>query len=171
MITQVNEALQANILSRLIHSPQLEIKHVALTAAQASEALNGWVYKQEGMATLDDCKNTLNSVAEHFGYPEALTLLERFGVSDLKDLWVGIYESLVSFGDATVEYGVPPSGSWQNDNTPTYPPRWLIWHDTSDALFEIFNYAEYIGCMSEGNCNDVTGVDKFELLFKSENEL
>lgn len=171
MITLINEALRANILSRLIHTPQLKVKHVALTATEAVEALNGWVYKQPGMATIDDCKNTLNSVAEHFGYDETSILLQRFGVNKLTELWIGMYESLVSFGDATVEYGVPPSSSWQNDNTPTYPPRWLVWHDTSEALFEVFNYAEYIGCMSEGNCSDVTGVEKFELEFKSENEL
>ncbi len=171
MIALLSEALRANISSRLIHSPQQTTKPLQLTGAQAYEALDGWVYKEKGMVTLDDCRIMLNRVTEHFSIDESVILLQRFGVQKLNDLWLGAYQSLVAFGSATLEYNLPPSASWTNDNTPTYSPRWLIYHDTSEALFEVSVYSDYVAAMDEGNCSDVTGIDKFELQFKEANKL
>lgn len=89
-----------------------ESPRVVMTAAQAAEAQFGWVYKQPGMPTRNDCVAVCDRVQERFGQGEVVSLLQRFGVARLRDLWIGSYTEFVDFGNATVKRGHPPSASW-----------------------------------------------------------
>lgn len=111
--------LLANLQARRDYTRRLSPQLEGMTAAQASEALFGWVYKQPGMATLQDCKDAAYRVGVRFGMEEAICLYQRFGVSTIKDLWIGQYEGFVAFANATLEHGVPPSASWTG-LVPTY---------------------------------------------------
>jgi hypothetical protein len=173
MLKPVKEALQANIAARRRLTPEPANKIKQLTAAEAAEALNGWVYKQPGMPTKADCIKVLDQMMLKFGYAECKVLLQRYAVECINDLWIGLYQNLVDFGNATLEYNYPPSGSWTTDNIPTHLSRWLVSHAESDSLFEVFDYAELLQCL-ENQADDVTGIDKFETMFKlklSEGEL
>lgn len=87
----------------------------ALTAHEAAERLNGWVYKDDpnhpdGKAV----KDAVARVSHKFGEKEALVLLQRFGVERIQDVWIGSHARIVSFADACIGYGVPPSASWDS---------------------------------------------------------
>lgn len=163
----LKEALRANILTRGRLSPA----GLQLTANEARNASFGWVFKQPGMPTIADCHEALSKIANEFGPHESLVALQRFGVLKLKEVYIGLYQSLVDFCNACLRYGQPPSSSWQQDNTPTVPSRWLIFHDASDCIFEVFDYEKFKSCMEEGNCSDVTGKTDFELRLKQGQDL
>lgn len=112
--------VQANIDARDILTRMYSGKPVALTAAQAEEAIFGRHYKGEGQPTIEDVLEAVESVRDAFGEREALVLLQRFGVERLKDLWIGSYAGLISFAEATIRHKEPPSGSWGNNNVPNH---------------------------------------------------
>lgn len=91
--------------------------------SDGEEALFGWVYKQPGMPTLQDCRQAAASVAVRFGVAESRYLLQRFAVLSLNDLFMGLYQEFVNFAEATLKWGCPPSASWDG-LTPTYPEQW-----------------------------------------------
>lgn len=86
--------------------------------SDGEDALFGWVYKQPGMPTLQDCRQAADAVAMRFGQFEARCLLQRFGVLTLNDLFMGLYQDFFDFAKAATTWGVPPSASWDG-LTPT----------------------------------------------------
>jgi hypothetical protein len=121
MFSKINDALEANISTRSRLTPGSVQKIVAMTAAEAEKALWGHIYKQPGMPTLETCQDSLAKIGKTFGPNEVLVMLQRYGVDKLSDLWIGQYQSMVDFCNACLEYDYPPSGSWTNENKPTYP--------------------------------------------------
>lgn len=95
---------------------------IAMTAHEAAEELFGWVYKQPGMPTLDDCIDACERVILHFGDMAGIHLLQREGVEKLKDMWIGSYVGFVAFCNACIEYNVPPGASWDRVGDTEWKP-------------------------------------------------
>lgn len=82
-----------------------------MTGNEATEALFGWVYKQPGMATIEDCRKALMLIDGKWGQDESLAALQRFGAQRLIDLWMGSFEGFCAFCATCLEGDRKPSES------------------------------------------------------------
>ena len=80
-----------------------------MTGNEATEAAFGWVYKQPGMVTLEDCRRSVMMIDGKFGEAEAVALLQRFGCKGVIDLWMGMFEDFCKFAAECHRSDVPPS--------------------------------------------------------------
>ena len=138
---------------------------VAMTGQQTREHLFGWVYKQPGMATADDCRNILDRIAAERGHADALTVLQRHGCAHFKELFIGMYAHFYEYCKTVLYYGASPSAGWhdQADVLDGKRDRWLLWHDNSDCLWEV--RGELSGEFDDGSVADVSGVEIWEKRF------
>lgn len=80
-----------------------------LTAAEAEKALFGHHYKQPGMPTYEDCKAHLQQIRDKFDDLEGVTaLLQRFGCTSIKDLWIGTYVDFCDYAKDCIKNGRSP---------------------------------------------------------------
>lgn len=128
---------------------------VALTASQATEALNGWVYKQPGMTTLGQCIKVVEEVRQACGDKVVAKLLKRHNCVKVQDIWPGMWEAFHK--DATELLG--------NSQT-----RWLLFHPESDCVFEVLDRDGAMECLNDGLVHEVTGDPSFESRFKAEQQ-
>ncbi len=103
-----------------------------MSGTQATEALFGWLYKQPGMATLEDVWQVAFQIEHFFGKWEMQCIFQRFGTSQPADLWIGLYEGFCTFGQACLEFNRPPSAAWDGDT----PYKAVMPNPTMDQLFE-----------------------------------
>lgn len=140
---------------------------VGMTGNEATEALFGWVYKQPGMATLQDCKGILKRVHDERGMDESVMLLQRFGIAatGLDKLWIGMYQSFFDYARLCLYYGISPAYGWTNvDDIPhNLRDRWLLSHPESDCLYEVRGV--FPQELHGGEVNDVSGDEKWEKRF------
>lgn len=132
---------------------------------EAEEKLFGWVYKQPGMPTYDDCKAILDRVYVERGSDEVQTVLQRFGSAAIKDLWIGLYERFYRYCKTILQYGISPTYAWTgpHDIPQAMRDRWLLLHPESDCLYEVRGVLP--GELGGGEVSDVSGLDTYEQLF------
>lgn len=137
---------------------------VPATAAEAPEALFGWLYKQDGMATKAGCQAMLARVSAERSPEDAKALLQRFGVDSVKSLFTGQYENFFEYASTSLYLGVSPTAGWTcaADVRVEDRDRFLFYHDGSDSLMQ------HKGPLPDGaypECNDVSGVLAYEQRF------
>lgn len=140
---------------------------VAKTAQEAMDALEGHLYKQPGMPTLEDCRRLLGRLVDRFELATAFTIFQRFGIKSFDDLWIGQYKAFCDFAEACLNHGIPPTASWDDAFNP-YPAfrRYLFRDCETGALFEKKEWTAQIeAAIREGVMTNVTGVDKYESIF------
>jgi hypothetical protein len=151
-----------------LHASQEVERESARPMSEAEEALFGWVYKQPGMPTFEDCKAILSRVYAERGSEETTVVLQRFGTQSISDLWIGLYQAFHDYCKTILNYGISPAYGWTGpDDVPTgMRDRWLLWHAESECLYEVR------GSMPDelvlGEVSDVSGVDEFEKRFIAE---
>ena len=167
-------SITANIAAREAHTAALHGDRpfaegtVALTAAQAAEALFGIAYKQPGMITLADCQEVLTRVHDERGSTAVDAVLSRHGVWKLPDLFIGMYERFFLYCQAILTYGASPFYGWDLDSIKDkVRDRWLLWHAESDCLWEV--RGKLTDELSDGLVSDVTGIVEHEHRFLKNN--
>lgn len=109
-------ALTARFLGADTSTPQPK----QLSAAEAQDALNGWVYKQPGMATAEDCVAWAKRVGKAHKHEGLIALMQRFGIPGMgvtietfkNDLWIGQWQAFVDYAMTSVYYGLDPRDPW-----------------------------------------------------------
>lgn len=135
--------------------------------SEAEEKLFGWVYKQPGMATLEDCKGILKRVHDERGMEDATMLLQRFGIAHtgLSKLWIGMYQGFFDYARHCLQFGISPAYAWTcvGDIPHEQRDRWLLWHPESECLYEVRGV--FPQELHGGEVNDVSGDEKWEKRF------
>jgi chromosome condensin MukBEF complex kleisin-like MukF subunit len=151
--------------ARLSGDQPSTVTKVQMTGPQAEEALFGWIYKQPGMPTAEDCRHLLDRIYKERGPEDATFLMQRFGCNAFKDLWIGLYERFFKYARTSLFFGVSPAYGWEsgNDVKPEMRDRWLMWHPESNNLFEVRHSLDEE--MFLQGCEDVSGVVEYEDLF------
>ena len=142
----------------------------ALTAAQAEEALFGWIYKQPGMPTAEDCQRILTQIADELGAEDAKVMLQRFGSESVKAMPMCLYARFFERASICLQFGVSPAfGFVEKDEIHSLGvprDRWLLWHPESECLFE---HRGKIGkLLNNGDVEDVSGIPEYEARFVRE---
>lgn len=154
-----------NRFSQLVRGES--ISPLQLTASEAQDALFGHHYKQPGMTTEADCKKVYHELIYKMGEGDGKGLLARFGIFNINDLFMGSYGSFVEYARKAIDFGLSPDSPWDIDyEFDELRHRWLL--TKADFLFEVETLGVAQQCM-RNNCNDVTGIEKFEQLFKQQN--
>lgn len=135
--------------------------------SEAEEKLFGWVYKQPGMATLDDCKAILRRVHDERGMEDSVALLQRFGIAHmgLDKLWIGMYQGFFDYARHCLYYGISPMYAWTGpmDIPQEVRDRWLLWHAESESLYEVRGMPP--GELAGGEVSDVSAMAEWEKRF------
>lgn len=69
---------------------------------------------------LKECQEVAAKVHKRFGVEESTALLQRFALARLKDIDQAQMKPFHEFAAACISRNYPPSGSWANENVPTY---------------------------------------------------
>lgn len=156
-----------NRFSQLVRGES--ISPLQLTASEAQDALFGHHYKQPGMKTEADCKKVYHELIYKMGEGDGKGLLARFGIFNINDLFMGLYGSFVEYARKAIDFGLSPDSPWDIDyEFDDIRHRWLLRHHISDGVFEVENLQVADQCKRNG-CTDVTGIEKFEQLFRKQN--
>lgn len=186
---RARDHLTAIILDKPIH----EVAPKQLSAAQAQDALLGWVYKQPGMPQADDCVYWAKRVGKELGQEAIATLMGRHGLQGLpptldtfKSAWAGSWGRFVRYAAAAVYFGLDPAWAWDvRDDVDWLQPyipeqitrkpieelrtRWLLSHPESDSLFTVDSWGAAERVLESGDgVDDVTGIEFFETKFYAE---
>lgn len=159
---RAREAFTGEILSKGITYPQL-------TAHEAQNILHGHLLKGIGYATQADCTKVLAELTHKLGRADAKAALDRFGCKDINDLHMGLNNKFVAYVRMAIDFGLSPQDPWNvEDHNPKLRTRWLMFHGNSDSLFECNSYDEFINSLTTEDCDDVSGIQSFEQLFKEQ---
>ena len=135
--------------------------------SEHEEKLFGWVYKQPGMATLEDCGAIYKRIHDERGADDATMLLQRFGIAyaGLSKLWIGMYQGFFDYARHCLQYGISPAYAWSNINDIPHDQRdrWLLWHAESDCLYEARGV--FPQELNGGEISDVSGIEEYEKRF------
>lgn len=138
-----------------------------MKAAEAESALFGWVYKQPGMATFEDCQQMYRRIYEERGQYDAEGLLHRFGVTHIKSLPLMLFEQFFKYASTALYYGASPLYGWEEKKDVVMPEferdRWLFWDEKREKLFEVKTVCPpELDKVAEGKLVDVSGIPEFE---------
>jgi hypothetical protein len=115
-----------------------------LSAGEAAEALLGQFSPDKVTYTYKDALYWSHAVHEERGRGEHRTLLERFGLSEIKALGSDMYRDFIEYCQCIVWYGIAPHHGWtgKTDVPEDLRDRWLFWHAESDDYFVVNSYDE-----------------------------
>jgi hypothetical protein len=163
----------ANIAAREAHTARLLNDQpspkgvVAKTAVESTEALFGWIYKQPGMATLEDCQAVLTRLHNERSPEDAIAALQRFGVKSLKEMFAGEYERFFQRVTTALFFGLSPAYPWTCAEDIRMGEfcrdRYLFWNHQMDRLWE--SKTKLGQELDSGEVSDVSGVPEFEKRF------
>lgn len=165
MILSRNIAVRDRFTAHLTGGQPATVTKVAMTGRQAEEALFGWIYKQPGMPTAEDCRHLLDRIYKERGPEDATFLMQRFGCNAFKDLWIGLYERFFKYARTSLFFGVSPAYGWDsgNDVKPEMRDRWLLLDESNNDLLE-HRGSGIKDAINDGYV-DVSGVVEYEDLF------
>ena len=138
-----------------------------MSAAEAEDALFGWVYKQPGMATFEDCRQMYMRIYDERGEHDALGLLQRFGVKHINKLPMMRYERFFKYASTSLYYGASPLYGWESKRDVVMPEferdRWLFYDAKKDKLFEVRHVCPPdLDKVWDGKLTDVSGEPEYE---------
>lgn len=138
-----------------------------LTAAETEDTLFGWIYKQPGMATLEDCRQMYRRIAAERGEQCADGLLKRFGVHHISKLPPMLWEQFFKYASTSLYYGASPLFGWEAKEDVVMPEfnrdRWLFWDVKRQRLTEVRNVCPpELDEIEDGKLIDVSGVLEYE---------
>lgn len=140
-----------------------------LTACEAADALFGWVYKQPGNASYEDCKEVLSRLKVERGLGDAEAALQRFGCGGISELRVDQYAEFYRYVTTALYLGVSPTYAWRDssDIPDDLRDRWLLWHNEKDCVWEV--RGALLGVIVDGETiEDVSGDSYFERRFANQ---
>lgn len=128
----------------------------------STEMAFGWVYKQPGMVRYEDCTALLKRVWVERGEDDGVALLQRFGVSKLSELYMGMFDQFYRYARTVLDYGVSPALGWTSeaDIEDWQRDRWLLWHDDSGCRWEV--RGKLADELADGSVVDVSGLPEHE---------
>lgn len=155
-------ALQENLTARYEHHRRTIGQK---TAGEAAQALFGHLNPGHARFGFEDCKYWYGRCMLERGRGDADMLLQRHGISNIRNLPSDMYDRFGDYAKTCVLFGISPHFAWhgKHDIPEDLRTRFLVSHPESDDLFICNNINQFETLMQNSpECDEVTGVDHFE---------